>query len=151
MLEYSQYGEYVAGVIRPPTNSPLTGQLVRSGFVHIPLTKTHFVRVNASEWRARTPQEKADLKAEWTAQIESLETPVEEQPQADAPEFDAMTFDDLKTFAADNGYDVTGRRSTDALRAAVRTAYMTAQLTQVPVSDADAGAGGEFGSSDGDE
>lgn len=141
MLRSEQVGRYLEGSVQEPARSALSGKPLAPGYAQINLGGGRFVRVAGGEWRGLTRAERDALKAEWQRHARDVDAAAGREAPAD-PELDALSFNELKALAASENIDISGRRSAEDVRHAIRSARVHARFAE-PDTAADASAESE--------
>jgi hypothetical protein len=128
MLHESQYGR--DGM--KPERSAISGRALAPEDVYTSVNG-YKIGVKAVEWRNMSRAEKDALRAEWEANLPAGAGRAS-SAEPDAPDYDALSMDELKALASERGVEISGRRSKDDIRQALRVADVTARFAPAPDS-----------------
>lgn len=91
--------------------------------------------VKPREWRLLSDSEKRAMKTQWESEVPAAEVA---QSVVASPEYEAMSFDDLKALAKERGVEVKGKQSIENFAQALRVADVAAKFAPAPI-EADGG------------
>lgn len=111
-LHESQYGRN--GM--PAENSAISGKTLVGGDAFFQING-YSLGISAREFRSISAEEFDALKSEWAADL-----PAAVKPEALVPAYDDMSLEELKAVASERKLDITGRRSKEDIKQALRAA-----------------------------
>jgi hypothetical protein len=124
-LHESQYGR--DGL--PAENSAISGKALEAGDAFFSING-YSLGIKAREMHAITPEEFNALRAEWVGELPAAVA----VPESLTPAYDEMSLEELKAAATERNVNITGRRSKEDIKQALRAADVMERFAPPPLT-----------------